>query len=278
YEKGVGLIWSAEQRRRESGLGPNFAKLIDFKYGVLQITTVVATPRLTAATKGKQQARATSPTDPSDVERTEAEQLKIVLRRSRQETHISQQGGSSTDEGAGSKPGVLDVPSDDSEGEISWNSSDDEDVNDQTKGNNDNKGEKTDESDEDDDDQDEAEKVNDDDDDDDQDEAKKVNNDDDDEEEISKIDEQEDTESGGDDEETKTDWEKSGEGDDEETKSNGESEEEETREKEEESFDLIPITPEESEDDGNDEEDQGLRISEEERMHEEEEADELYRD
>nr|GFD44869.1 hypothetical protein [Tanacetum cinerariifolium] len=36
-------------------------------------TTVVASPRLSAATKGKQPARATSPTDPSDVERTEAE-------------------------------------------------------------------------------------------------------------------------------------------------------------------------------------------------------------
>nr|GFB14281.1 hypothetical protein [Tanacetum cinerariifolium] len=93
------------------------------------ITTVVA-PRLTTAAKGKQPARATSPTDPSDVERTEAEQLKIVLRRSRQETHISQQGGSSIDEGTGSKPGVPDVPSDDSEEEISWNSFDDEDDND----------------------------------------------------------------------------------------------------------------------------------------------------
>nr|GEY60447.1 hypothetical protein [Tanacetum cinerariifolium] len=65
------------------------------------ITTIVAAPRLTAATKGKQPARVTSPTNPSDVERTEAEQLKIVLRRSRQETHISQQGGFSTDEGTG---------------------------------------------------------------------------------------------------------------------------------------------------------------------------------
>nr|GFB30848.1 hypothetical protein [Tanacetum cinerariifolium] len=46
---------------------------------------------------------------------------------------------------------------------------------------------------------------------------------------------------------------------------------------EEESFDPIPRTPEDSEDDGNGKEDQGLRISEEERMHEEEEADELYR-
>nr|GFB58696.1 hypothetical protein [Tanacetum cinerariifolium] len=34
------------------------------------ITTVVAAPRLTAAAKGKQPARATSPADPSDVERT----------------------------------------------------------------------------------------------------------------------------------------------------------------------------------------------------------------
>nr|GEY88491.1 hypothetical protein [Tanacetum cinerariifolium] len=44
------------------------------------------------------------------------------------ETHISQHGGSGTDERIGSKPGVSDVPSNDSEEEISWNSSDDEDV------------------------------------------------------------------------------------------------------------------------------------------------------
>nr|GEZ19771.1 hypothetical protein [Tanacetum cinerariifolium] len=100
-------------------------------------TTVVAALRLSAAAKGKQPARATSHTDPSDVEQTEAEQLKIVLRRSRQETHISQQRGSSTDEGTGSKPGVPDVPFDDSEEEISWNSSDDEDVDDQTMGSDD---------------------------------------------------------------------------------------------------------------------------------------------
>nr|GEX53174.1 hypothetical protein [Tanacetum cinerariifolium] len=136
------------------------------------ITTVVAAPRLTAAAKGKQPARATSPADPLDVERTEAEQLKIVLRRSRHEMHISQQGGSNTDEGTGSKPGVPDVPSDESEGEISSC----------------------------------LKSLDRDDDDDDQDEAEKVNDDDDDEEEISKIDKQEATESGeGDDEETESD-------------------------------------------------------------------------
>nr|GFB51186.1 hypothetical protein [Tanacetum cinerariifolium] len=48
--------------------------------------------------------------------------------RSRQETHISQQRGFGTDEGTGSKPGVPHVPSDDSEEELSWNSSDDEEV------------------------------------------------------------------------------------------------------------------------------------------------------
>nr|GFD50938.1 hypothetical protein [Tanacetum cinerariifolium] len=55
-------------------------------------TTVVAAPRLTVAAKGKQLAKSKSPTDPSEVARTEAEQLKIVLRRSRQESHISQLG------------------------------------------------------------------------------------------------------------------------------------------------------------------------------------------
>nr|GFD59158.1 hypothetical protein [Tanacetum cinerariifolium] len=72
-------------------------------------TTVAAAPRLTAAAaKGKQPAKAKSLADPSEVARTEAEQLKIVLKRSRQESHISQLGGSSTDEGTGSKPGVPD--------------------------------------------------------------------------------------------------------------------------------------------------------------------------
>nr|GFA74315.1 hypothetical protein [Tanacetum cinerariifolium] len=177
-------------------------------------TTVVAAPRLSAAAKGKQPARATTPTKPTDVERTEAKQLKIVLKRSRQETHISQQHGSGTDEGTGSRPGVSDVPSDDSEEELSWNSSDDEDVDEQTKGREESEGDKTDES--------------------------------DDEDEISKIGEQEVT--------------KSDEGDNEAIVIERESEDEETREQEEESFDPIPQTPEDNEDDDNNVEDRGLRI------------------
>nr|GFC81964.1 hypothetical protein [Tanacetum cinerariifolium] len=77
-------------------------------------TTIAVTPRLTAAAKGKQPAKAKSPSGPSELAKTEAQQLKIILRRSRQETYISQLGGSGTDEGTGSKPGVPDVPFDDS--------------------------------------------------------------------------------------------------------------------------------------------------------------------
>nr|GEY65319.1 hypothetical protein [Tanacetum cinerariifolium] len=182
-------------------------------------TIVVADPRLSAAAKGKQPARATTLTEPTDVERLESEQLKIVIKRNRQETHISQQRSSGTDEGTGSRPGVPDVPSDDSEEELSWNSSDDKDVDEQTKGREEGEREKNDESDNDDDDQDEA---------------KKVNDDNDDEEEITKIGEQEDTESD--------------EGNNEATESDRESEDEETREQEEESFDPIPRTLEENED------------------------------
>nr|GFB50981.1 hypothetical protein [Tanacetum cinerariifolium] len=82
-------------------------------------TTVVVTPRLTAAAKGKQPAKAKSPSDPSELARTEAQQLKIVL----------------------------DVPSDDSEEEISWNSSDDEDADAQEKNRDDDEGDEKDESD-----------------------------------------------------------------------------------------------------------------------------------
>nr|GFC50067.1 hypothetical protein [Tanacetum cinerariifolium] len=60
--------------------------------------------------------------------------------------------------------------------------------------------------------------------------------------------------------------------------SEGESDEEETRQEEEGSFDLIPRTPERSEEESNDEEDQELSLSEEARIQEEEEAGELYRD
>nr|GEW24712.1 hypothetical protein [Tanacetum cinerariifolium] len=49
-------------------------------------TTVAVTPKLTVAAKGKQPAKAKSPSNPSEVARTEAQQLKIVHKRSRQQT------------------------------------------------------------------------------------------------------------------------------------------------------------------------------------------------
>nr|GEZ36395.1 hypothetical protein [Tanacetum cinerariifolium] len=52
---------------------------------------------------------------------TEAQQLKLATKRSLQKTHISQASGSGADEGTGSIPGVPDVPTDESEEEISWN-------------------------------------------------------------------------------------------------------------------------------------------------------------
>nr|GFB96227.1 hypothetical protein [Tanacetum cinerariifolium] len=58
----------------------------------------------------------------------------------------------------------------------------------------------------------------------------------------------------------------------------GERDEEEIRQEEEESFDPIPRTPEESEEERNDEEAQELRLSEEARIQEEEDDDELYHD
>nr|GFD43712.1 hypothetical protein [Tanacetum cinerariifolium] len=47
--------------------------------------------------KGKQPLRATTPVEPTDLQRTEAKQLKIILKRSKQKTHISQQSGSGTE-------------------------------------------------------------------------------------------------------------------------------------------------------------------------------------
>nr|GEX64961.1 hypothetical protein [Tanacetum cinerariifolium] len=101
------MISKASARRKRGGSASSTTPPTPISTPI-PITTTVATPRLTAAAKGKQPARATSPTDPLEVERTEAEQLKIVLRRSRRETYISQHGGSSTDEGTGSIPGVPD--------------------------------------------------------------------------------------------------------------------------------------------------------------------------
>nr|GFA58912.1 hypothetical protein [Tanacetum cinerariifolium] len=62
----------------------------------------------------------------------------------KEEKHVPNTG---TNEGTGSRPGVPDVPSDDSEEELSWNSFDDKEGGEQTKGKEESEGDKTDESD-----------------------------------------------------------------------------------------------------------------------------------
>ncbi|GJR86120.1 hypothetical protein Tco_0210131 [Tanacetum coccineum] len=57
---------------------------------------------------------------------TEAEQLKIITKRSHKETHSSHASGSGADEGTGVTPGVPDAPEYNSEDDISWKSSDDD--------------------------------------------------------------------------------------------------------------------------------------------------------
>nr|GEX91765.1 hypothetical protein [Tanacetum cinerariifolium] len=58
---------------------------------------------------------------------TEAEQMKLAMKRSLQQTHVSQASGSSADERTGIILGVLDVPTEESDKEISWKSSDEDD-------------------------------------------------------------------------------------------------------------------------------------------------------
>ncbi|GKA57839.1 hypothetical protein Tco_0757027 [Tanacetum coccineum] len=80
-------------------------------------------------TKKKQSAAETSMdkglTVLSDVALTEAEQLKLVIERSKTQTHSSHASGSGADEGTGDIPGVPDVPTYGSDDEqISWKSND----------------------------------------------------------------------------------------------------------------------------------------------------------
>nr|GEV50865.1 hypothetical protein [Tanacetum cinerariifolium] len=91
--------------------------------------TAAVGPRLTISEKCKQVAKASkakSLSALSKVAMTKAQQLKLATKRSLQQTHISPASGSGADEGTGIIPGVPDVPTDESEEEISWNSTDEE--------------------------------------------------------------------------------------------------------------------------------------------------------
>ncbi|GKB61447.1 hypothetical protein Tco_0917633 [Tanacetum coccineum] len=63
----------------------------------------------------------------SEVALTEVEQLKLVIERSKTQTHSSHASGSGVDKGTGSIPGVPDVPTYDSDDDqISWKSSEED--------------------------------------------------------------------------------------------------------------------------------------------------------
>nr|GEW36574.1 hypothetical protein [Tanacetum cinerariifolium] len=86
--------------------------------------------RLSTSAKGKQpvkSSKAKGLSVLSEVVMNEAEQMKLAIKRSMQQTHISQASGSGADEGTGSLLGVIDVPTDESNKEISWKSSDEDD-------------------------------------------------------------------------------------------------------------------------------------------------------
>ncbi|GJR60215.1 hypothetical protein Tco_1502377 [Tanacetum coccineum] len=74
--------------------------------------------------KGKQKAKELETI--SEVILTEVEKLKIITKRSRKETHSSHASGSGIDEGTGVSPGVPDAPDYDSDIDISWKSSEDD--------------------------------------------------------------------------------------------------------------------------------------------------------
>ncbi|GJW67742.1 hypothetical protein Tco_0122166 [Tanacetum coccineum] len=74
--------------------------------------------------KGKQKAKELETI--SEAILIEVEQLKIITKRSRKETHSSHASGSGADEGTGVSPGVPDAPDYDSDDDISWKSSEDD--------------------------------------------------------------------------------------------------------------------------------------------------------
>ncbi|GJT28152.1 hypothetical protein Tco_0908427 [Tanacetum coccineum] len=93
--------------------------------------------RIKSSAKGDKAAKKKQPAETSmdkglmvlsNVALTEAEQLKLVIERSKTQTHSSHASGSGADEGTGDIPGVPDVPTYGSDDEqISWKSSEEDD-------------------------------------------------------------------------------------------------------------------------------------------------------
>nr|GFB39944.1 hypothetical protein [Tanacetum cinerariifolium] len=84
------------------------------------IASGAAPPKTKASVRKAQSSSDTAITPPTAVD-------EVSHKRSLQQTHISQARGSGTDEGTGIISGVPDVPTDESDEEISWKSSDEDD-------------------------------------------------------------------------------------------------------------------------------------------------------
>nr|GFA62162.1 hypothetical protein [Tanacetum cinerariifolium] len=110
-------------------------------------STGEAAPKPKASAKKKKSGSASSTTPPTPIATPTPTTTVVAAPRL---------SAAAKDEGTGSRPGVPDVSSDDSKEELSWNSSDDEDVDEQTKGRIASEGDKTDESDDDNDDDDDT--------------------------------------------------------------------------------------------------------------------------
>ncbi|GKE87967.1 hypothetical protein Tco_1565442 [Tanacetum coccineum] len=86
--------------------------------------TILPIPPKTKGSKKKADTDATTKQEPPTVPKEKKE--KKSGKRSRKETHSSHASGSGTDEGTGVSPGVLDAPDYDSDADISWKSSEDD--------------------------------------------------------------------------------------------------------------------------------------------------------
>ncbi|GKC96617.1 hypothetical protein Tco_1162059 [Tanacetum coccineum] len=220
--------------------------------------------RIKSSAKGDKAAKKKQPAETSmdkgltvlsDVALTEAEQLKLVIERSKTQTHSSHASGSGADEGTGDIPGVPDVPTYGSDDEqISWKSSEEDDEDEV------NVSEKDDDND---------------------------NNDDDDDAD-NQDDENPDEENQDDDDDEQTDSDNDGDDFVHPKFSTHDDEARQEEVNEEDSFDPRVQTPshvESTDDESNEESDEEVQgtNTEEEKMveeatHEEDEANELYRD
>nr|GFA59187.1 hypothetical protein [Tanacetum cinerariifolium] len=91
------------------------------------VASGAAPPKTKVSVRKTKSSSDTTITPPTATAMTEAEQIKLATKRSLQKTNISQASSFVVDEGTSIIPGVPDVPIEESNEEISWNSSDEDD-------------------------------------------------------------------------------------------------------------------------------------------------------